>query len=129
MEKKEECFTFTYSAREQEEIRTIRSRYAAADAGMGREEKMNQLRRMDEAVTRKVTAVSLAFGLAGTLLLGIGMCCCLVWADAMFIPGIIIGIAGIGILGAAYPVYNRTLHRQREKIASEIIRLTDELMK
>jgi hypothetical protein len=29
----------------------------------------------------------------------------------------------------AYPLYNRVLKKQREKIAPEILRLTDELLK
>ena len=43
--------------------------------------------------------------------------------------GIIIGFAGIILVCMAYPVYNFILRKQREKIAPEIIRLTDELMK
>ena len=43
--------------------------------------------------------------------------------------GIGIGIIGIVLVCMAYPIYNRTLKKEREKIAPEIIRLTDELMK
>lgn len=53
----------------------------------------------------------------------------MVWADAMFIPGIFIGI--IGLVGAVsvYPLYTHITKRQREKLAPEIMRLSDELMK
>ena len=43
--------------------------------------------------------------------------------------GIIIGIVGIVLVSLAYPLYNRIVKKEREKIAPEIIRLTDELMK
>ena len=43
--------------------------------------------------------------------------------------GVIIGIVGIVLVSLAYPIYNRTVKKEREKIAPEIIRLTDELMK
>jgi hypothetical protein len=43
--------------------------------------------------------------------------------------GIIIGIIGIVMVCLAYPVYNRILKKEREKIAPEVLRLTDELMK
>jgi len=33
------------------------------------------------------------------------------------------------VLAVAYPLYNRTLKKERERIAPEILRLTDELMK
>ena len=45
------------------------------------------------------------------------------------IIGICVGIIGIVLVSLAYPVYNRTLKKEREKIAPEILRLTDELMK
>ena len=40
-----------------------------------------------------------------------------------------LGLIGIGILAAAYPVYNHVIRKERERIAPEILRLTDELMK
>ena len=43
--------------------------------------------------------------------------------------GIGVGIIGMILVCLAYPIYNRTLKKEREKIAPEIIRLTDELMK
>jgi uncharacterized membrane protein len=43
--------------------------------------------------------------------------------------GIIVGIVGIILVCIAYPLYNRIARKAREKIAPEIIRLTDELLK
>ena len=40
-----------------------------------------------------------------------------------------VGLIGIAILSAAYPLYRRIVKKERERIAPEIIRLTDELMK
>ena len=45
------------------------------------------------------------------------------------LAGILIGIAGLVLVSLAYPVYNRAIKTERERIAPEIIRLTDELMK
>ena len=119
-----ETFRYTYSAKEQEEIQNIRKKYITPE-----EDKMEQLRRLDAQVTQKSTGVSLVVGIIGTLLLGIGMCCCMVWQESWFIPGIVVGLVGMCVLAAAYPLYNRILKKEREKIAPEIIRLTDELMK
>lgn len=119
-----EVFHYTYSAKEQAEIQNIRKKYAPAE-----EDKMAQLRRLDASVSQKAVAVSLAVGILGALILGIGMSCAMVWQGALFIPGIVIGIAGILVICLAYPLHNRIVKREREKIAPEILRLTDELLK
>ena len=124
MEEKRETFHYTYSAKQQEEIRNIRKKYAAPE-----NDKMEQLRRLDRSAARKGTAVSLAAGVLGALLLGIGMCCCMVWGGPLFIPGIVVGVAGIVLVCCAYPLYIRATEKERKRIAPEILRLADELMK
>ena len=119
-----ETFLYTYSAKEQEEVKRIRYKYIPKE-----EDKMEQLRRLDASVNEKATIRSIIVGIFGTLIMGIGMCCCMVWADVWFVPGIVIGLAGMAVIGAAYPVYSKTLKKERAKIAPEIMRLTDELMK
>lgn len=124
MEEKRETFHYTYSAKQQEEIRNIRKKYAAPE-----NDKMEQLRRLDRSAAQKGTAVSLAAGVLGALLLGIGMCCCMVWGGPLFIPGIVVGVAGIVLVCCAYPLYIRATEKERKRIAPEILRLADELMK
>lgn len=119
-----DSFRYTYSANQQEEIRKIREKYLPKESN-----KMEQLRRLDASVEHKGLVVSLTAGIIGTLLLGIGMCCCLVWGDSLFIPGIIVGVIGIALVSVANPLYNYITKKEREKIAPEVIRLTDELMK
>lgn len=123
MENKEK-FNYTYSANQQSEVKRIRDKYVPKEA-----DKMEQLRRLDQSVTQKAMMNSLIVGVIGALILGIGMSCAMVWQGALFIPGIIIGLIGICGISVAYPVYNRTLTKEREKVAPEIMRLTDELMK
>lgn len=117
-------FQYTYSAKEQARIKEIRSKYVPRE-----ESKMEQLQRLDASVTQTATARAIAVGVIGALILGLGMSCCMVWSGAWFVSGIGIGLAGMAVLGAAYPLYNRTLKKERERIAPQIIRLTDELMK
>ncbi len=117
-------FNYTYSAQEQEEVKKIRKKYIPQE-----EDKMHRLRRLDANVYKKATVQALIIGILGALILGIGMCCCMVWMGFWFIPGIMVGIVGILLICIAYPVYHHTLKKEREKIAPEIIRLTDELMK
>ncbi|MGN1116996.1 MAG: hypothetical protein ACI4RU_00135 [Acutalibacteraceae bacterium] len=132
--KETETFNYIYSAKQQEEIKAIREKYVA---GGEKEDKLAQLRRLDEGVTQRATAVSLITGVIGALIMGFGMS--LVMTDlsnifgahrniALFV-GISVGVVGLILVCMAYPIYNRVLKKQREKIAPEIIRLTDDLIK
>ncbi len=126
MEEKKETFTYTYSAKEQEEIKKIRDKYAPPTKA---ETTLEQLRRLDGSATKGAAVVSLIVGIISALTMGVGMCCTMVWGEKLFIPGVIIGIIGIAGVIAAYPIYDRMVKRKREKLAPEIMRLSDELMK
>ena len=128
MENKE-SYSFTYSAAQQQEVEEIRKKYLPKE-----EDKMEQLRRLHSIPTRKAQAASLAVGIIGTLILGTGMSLCMtdlagfLGGTAMFI-GIPVGLVGMVLVALAYPLYNRVLKKQRQKIAPQILALTDELMK
>lgn len=135
MEKnKKETFNYTYSAKEHEEIKSIRAKYAAPEQ---QEDKMSQLRRLDESVTKKATVAALVIGIIGALMLGFGMSLAMtdlagmlgMDSTAAMLVGIAVGIVGIFFVSLAYPVYCRVLKKEREKLAPEILRLTDELLK
>ena len=117
-----EVFEYTYSAPRQSEVQKIREKYLPKEVT-----KMDQLRALDAGVTRRGTAVSLVHGVLYTLVLGLGMSCCMVWAGNWFFPGIAIGCVGLAGVAATYPIYNHIVKRDREKIAPEILRLTEEL--
>lgn len=118
----ENIFEYTYSAAQRREVEEIRKKYMPPQ-----QDKMEQLRRLDAGVTQKGTVVSIIIGILGALIMGIGMCCVMVW-NSMLI-GIPIGLAGIVLLALAYPIYNKIIAKERERVAPEILRLTDELMK
>lgn len=136
MEEQNKEFSFTYSAKEQEELRKIREKYLPRE---GKEEvdKMEQLRRLDASVTQKATVASLVMGILGALILGSGMS--LIMTDIgellglqgawNLVIGLIVGIIGIVMVCLAYPVYNHITKKERERIAPEVLKLTDELMK
>lgn len=95
---------------------------------------MEQLRHLHSIPTQKAQACSIAVGVIGALVLGSGMSLCMTdlgMALGYFamILGIVIGLAGIALIAMAYPVYNRVLKKQRDKIAPDILRLTEELLK
>lgn len=119
-----DTFEYTYSAMQQEEIEKIRKKYLPKAP-----DKMEQLRKLDNDVTRTGTVWGLVLGILGCLMFGVGMCCTLVWADKFLVLGIVIGVIGMTAMGAAYPVYKKITEKQREKIAPQILALTEELMK
>ena len=129
-----ETFRYTYSAKEQTEIQNIRKKYETTTE---QEDKMAQLRRLDASVSSKATTVALVGGIVGALIMGLGMSLAMselseilgIHQDVGMLLGIIIGVVGIVPVCLAYQMYNRTLKKEREKIAPEILRLSDELMK
>ena len=124
-----EGFSFTYSAQQQKEVEAIRKKYLPQE-----ETKIDQLRRLHSVPTKKAQAASIAVGVIGALILGTGMSLCMtelsdfLGGTAMYI-GIPVGIVGMVLVALAYPLYNRVLRKQREKIAPEILHLSDELLR
>ena len=128
------AFQYTYSAKEQAELKRIREKYTPSTEA---EDKMARLRRLDASVTNTAQAVALVFGVIGTLILGFGMSLCMTdlgeilgsYKDMAMVIGIIVGVIGGILASLAYPIYNAIVKAKRKKLAPEIIRLTDELMK
>ena len=117
-------FQYTYSAKEQAKIREIRSKYLPKE-----ENKMEQIQRLDASVTQKATMYAIIVGVVGTLLFGTGLSCCMTQTGKWFAVGIPVGLAGLLVLATAYPLYNHVVQKERKRIAPEILRLTDELLK
>lgn len=126
MEDKKETFNYTYSSSQQEEIRRIAEKYKQPAQG---EDTLEQLRKLDKSVTKPGAVVSLIIGIIGSLVMGAGMSMCMVWGGDLFFIGIIIGVVGIFGIIMAYPVYSSITKKRREKLAPEILRLSDKLMK
>jgi hypothetical protein len=127
-------FSYTYSAREQAELKRIREKYTPSTEV---EDKMARLRRLDASVTNEAQAYAIAFGVIGTLILGCGMSLCMteigellgISAELAMIIGIPVGVVGGVLASLAYPIYNAIVKAKRKKLAPEILRLADELMK
>ncbi len=135
MEEKNEnsTFKYTYSTENRDEILKIRRKYEN-----GEEDKLTRLRRLDAQTTKNASIWAIVLGILGSLMLGGGMSLFMTelweelsvssYQEAMLI-GIAIGVPGIALICLAYPVYTSLVKRARKKSASEILSLTDELMK
>ncbi|MBO5208857.1 MAG: hypothetical protein J6B68_05870 [Lachnospiraceae bacterium] len=120
--KEEKRFEYTYSASQQKEVEEIRKKYLPKEI-----DKMEMLRKLDKDAEKPGMIAALTFGIVGAMLLGIGMCCTMLWKDYVFVLGIIVGIMGIAILSVAYPVYKKVTMKQRDKVAEQILKLSNEL--
>lgn len=127
-------FKYNYSAEEQAELKKIRAKYTPPTKA---EDKMARLRKLDASVTSTATVISLVLGVIGSLILGFGMSLIMtnlndffgLSADKSMIIGVAVGVLGGIIASLAYPAYNAIVKAKRKKLAPEIIRLADELMK
>lgn len=126
-------FSYNYSAKEQAELKKIREKYEPKVE----EDKMTRLRRLDASVTGTAQTVALIWGIIGSLIMGFGMSLCMtnlgelmgIIGDAALVVGISVGVVGGVIASLAYPIYNAIVKVKRKRLAPEILRLTDELLK
>lgn len=131
MSEQNKVFEYNYSAKEQAEIKRIREKYEAPRT----ESKLEQLRRLDAGVTQKASVWALVVGVVGALVMGGGMSLVMTdLGDKLGLPyamaiGVVLGVIGLVGVALAYPLYNRVVAKERERIAPEILRLTEELMK
>ena len=122
-------FEYTYSAQQRQEVEAIRKKYLPKE-----EDKMEQLRRLHSIPTQKAKAASIAIGVLGALILGTGMSLCMTDLGAALghlamVIGILVGLLGLVMVALAYPLYNSVLRKARQRIAPEILRLSEELLK
>lgn len=94
---------------------------------------MEQLRKLDRQTTQKAQSRAIALGVIGALIMGTGMSLAMTepsafLGDMAMLVGIPVGLLGIVLAALAYPLYNHILKKERQRIAPEILRLTDELM-
>jgi len=127
-----DTFAYTYSAKEQAEIEAIRKKYLPDG-----ENKMETLRRLDRGASQKAQGWAVSLGVIGALVLGTGMSLFMsdlgqmleIHGNLSMVIGIALGLLGLVLVALAYPLYNRILEKERRRIAPEILRLTEELMK
>lgn len=121
---KKETFEFTYSAKQQEEVERIKAKYLPKQ-----ESKLETLKRLDKNAEKPGTIASIAVGVIGALIMGIGMCFTMVWDTGVesFIIGIVVGVLGMAIVAVAYPLYRSITKKQRAKIAEQILALSEEI--
>ena len=95
---------------------------------------LDELKALDAKVEKPANTFGYTYGCVSAIVMGTGMSLAMTDIGAelgslAMVLGIFAGVAGMVLAALAYPAYNRVLKKQREKIAPEILRLSDELLK
>lgn len=120
----ENTFSYTYSAKENAEIKKIREKYIDKQIS-----EFDKLKALDKKVQMSGQIEGLSIGIIGSLIFGIGMCFGLgVFAKSMILA-VIFGCIGFGISLAAWPLYKKIHKKTYDKYVPEILELTKKLEK
>ena len=111
------------------EAQKIRSQYVEREST-----ELDRLKALDKKVSLPVNVFAYAFGSVSAIVMGAGMS--LVMTDigatlgiaTPLIPGIIIGIVGLGLSVVNYPLYKKILKNRRRKYKDEIIKLSEQMI-
>ena len=110
-------------------VQKIRTQYTEKQAT-----ELDALRKLDSQVKRPANVFAYIFGSLGAIVRGAGMSLVMtdlgssLGLDAPLVPGVVIGVIGMLMAIANYPIYSRILTARKKKYAGEIMRLSDKLM-
>ena len=93
--------------------------------------KVIALRKLDARAKLPATVFTYSLGICTALITGVGMCLSMriigSGSTAMFVLGVLIGLAGLVGMGLNYPLYRRLLAKGKQKYAFEIMELAKEI--
>jgi len=118
-------FEYKYVApteEERKEIEHIRDQYLHKK----QKTKIEYLRKLDNKVNNIPIIISLALGVIGVLIFGVGMTMVLEWN--LLAWGIIVGAVGCVPMGFAYFAYNLIYKKLKAKYSEEILKISGELL-
>jgi len=111
-------------------VQKIRTQYTEKENSS-----IDELKALDKKVKKPANVFAYVFGSISAIVMGCGMSLVMTELGSILglgsamVPGIVIGLAGMVMLAFAYPLYMHILKKERKRIAPEIIRLSDELLK
>lgn len=110
-------------------VQKIRTQYTEKEHSQ-----VDALKKLDAKVKRPVNVFAYIFGGIGAIIMGSGMS--LVMSDignvlgmtSPMLPGVIIGVIGIAMLLANYPIYKGLLSSRKKKYAGQVLALSNKIM-
>ena len=111
-------------------VQKIRTRYTEKQ-----HTELDALKELDAKVKRPANVFAYTYGSVSAIVMGAGMSLVMTeigaaigLASAM-IPGIVIGVVGMGMALSTYPIYKKMLNNRKKKYAPEILKLSEKIMK
>ena len=95
---------------------------------------LDALKALDAKVKRPANVFAYTYGSLGAIVMGAGMSLVMTDIGAMLgmastmVPGIAIGVVGMGVALTTYPIYKKLLSSRRKKFAPQILELSEKLM-
>ena len=96
---------------------------------------LDALKALDAKVRKPAAVFAYIYGSVSAVVMGAGMSLVMTDIGAMvgiasaMIPGIAIGILGMGMALTTYPLYKKMMDRRRRKFAPQILALSEKLMR
>ena len=96
---------------------------------------LDALKALDAKVKKPAHVFAYIYGSFSAIVMGAGMSLvmtdigAMIGLSATMVPGIVIGIVGMGMALTTYPIYKKMLSNRKKKFAPQIMELSDRLMK
>ena len=110
-------------------VQNIRSQYTEKQ-----HTQLDELKRLDAKVKKPANVFAYTYGSIGAIVMGSGMSLvmteigALLGMTATMVPGIAIGVVGVGMALTTYPIYKKLLRSRKRKFAPQIMALSDKLL-
>jgi hypothetical protein len=95
---------------------------------------LDALKELDAKVKKPANAFAYTYGSVSAIIMGAGMSLVMTEIGAMIglksalIPGIVIGVVGLGMALTTYPIYKKILSGRKKKYAPAILKLSEKIM-
>ena len=111
-------------------VEKIRSQYIEQE-----HTELDALKKLDAKVKKPANMFGYTYGSISAIVMGAGMS--LVMTDigtrigltATLVPGIAVGVVGMGMALSTYPIYKKILNSRKKKYADKIMELSDRITK
>ena len=111
-------------------VQKIRSEYTERQ-----HTELDALKALDAKVKKPANVFAYTYGSVSAIVMGAGMSLVMTEVGAMIglastmVPGIAIGIVGMGMALSTYPIYKKILERRKKIFGPEILALSEKIMK
>jgi len=110
-------------------VRKIRSQYTEKQ-----HTELDALKALDAKVKRPANVFAYIYGSVSAIVMGAGMSLVMTDVGAMIglasamVPGIAVGVVGLGLALTTYPIYKRMLNARKKKYATQILKLSEQVL-